>query len=254
MPKSHRSRDAGSARRCGSGGQTQPGRLVRRPEHGPHGDRDQGGGHEGPEDESFSHQASPSVQAARPRAASAILHCKERRFYEAVHRAKTADAVANQCAANALNRHVPRKRSRRQARHGRQAWRSSRPAQTSAAPARGRARCGCRGKAPHRPNRSGGAADQTKIVPCRRPRGRPRAGNGGIALPLARGVREGKGRLARVLDLLEHRLVADHQRHHGRHHRQPPRRRIRRSAGGPTIDVSFSYLAEPVRITSCCRA
>ena len=151
---------------------------------------------------------------------------------------ETVDAVANQCAANALNRHAPRKRSRRQARHGRQAWRSGRPAQASAAPARGRARRGRRGKAPHRPNRPVAAADQTKIAPRRPPSRRPGVGT---AASLCR-VRKGRGRLDRVLDLLEHRLVADHQRHLGRYHRQPPRRRIRRSAGGPTIDVSVPPL------------
>ncbi len=45
-------------------------------------------------------------------------------------------------------------------------------------------------------------------------------------------------RLVRVLDLLEHRLVAHHQRHLGRHHRQPSRCGVRRGAGCQTIDVS----------------
>lgn len=50
--------------------------------------------------------SNPSLEIAMHWGAPAILHRKGRRSYDPVHRAKTADAVANQCRASALNRHA----------------------------------------------------------------------------------------------------------------------------------------------------
>ena len=81
-----------------------PGRGVGRPEHGPHGDREQRAGQDRPGDESFPHQA------------ESVSHMNENAPGGRARRSCTANrgdpmnsftGETNQCRASALNRHAP---------------------------------------------------------------------------------------------------------------------------------------------------
>ena len=58
----------------------------------------------------------------------------------------------------------------------------------------------------------------------------------------------------RVLDILGHRLVGDHQRHHVRHDRRASRRRVRRGAGREALEVAFSWCPISQVVERCPRS
>lgn len=205
-------------------------------DHGPDGDRNQRGGQDGPGDEPLPHQAESVGVMNVP--GTGIVHRKPRQSYELVHRRKQPaqcepmprQRIEPACPVKTISKASPtwvasmavrpaspsRRRARTRASAMRTSWQSATPAK----PIERR----------RRPNQDSGA------LSC--------LGNSSLGWSCFRSRgRRSKWRLARVLDLLGHRLVADHQRHHVCHHRQPPRRRVRRSAGGKTANVSAQTAA-----------